>query len=156
MIIREATEKDLTQLVKLQSSLMKSESKMSSYLNLKKNFSEMAREFFTSQLKSKKAVVYIAEENNTIAAYIHLEMVEPLIPILNWKSDLNIHDLFVKKEFRKKGIAKKLLQTAIKFAKKKKADNLRVVLFSKNKEAIRAYESIGLSDEMRIMIKQLK
>jgi len=36
-----------------------------------------------------------------------------------------------------------------------KTDNLRVILFSRNKAAIKVYESMGLTDEMRIMIKRL-
>jgi len=54
-----------------------------------------------------------------------------------------IDDIFIKKEYRRKGYAKKLIESFIKITKNKKATKVRLGLRTKNKKALKLYKKLG-------------
>lgn len=71
---------------------------------------------------------------------------------------LNIHDLIVKKQFRRNGIGKKLLQEAARMARKAECCRLTLEVRSDNQKAKRLYSSAGFGpcdDPMEFWIMPL-
>jgi ribosomal protein S18 acetylase RimI-like enzyme len=89
--------------------------------------------------KMKKDAFFVAEENEIITGCIRVSIVD---------LDLGeIRQLCVDKEFRSKGIAQKLLETAVSFLKERKMRKLIVRCKSDNKDAIRLWEKNGFRQE---------
>ncbi len=69
------------------------------------------------------------------------------------KAGLWLEDLYVKPQFRNKGIGKKLLQSGAEIARKEKAGRYEWCVLDWNKNAIELYEKAGgkILDEWRIV-----
>lgn len=85
--------------------------------------------------------IFVATENNKIVGFITGE-------ILKKKAWYNvqlgeINNIFVLKEYRQKGIGKKLIETIINSFKEEGITNIQLYTFSNNTDAIKFYEKIG-------------
>jgi ribosomal protein S18 acetylase RimI-like enzyme len=67
-----------------------------------------------------------------------------------------IADLFVKKGYRKKGIATKLIQKIFQLSKRKKLNKVRLKVLPNNEKAIKLYEKLGFNLQKYQMEKKLK
>jgi ribosomal protein S18 acetylase RimI-like enzyme len=62
-----------------------------------------------------------------------------------------ISDVYVKEKFRRKGLAKELLQESLVYFKDKGFNDVRLNVFSFNEKAIKLYEQIGFQDVCKFM-----
>ncbi len=67
-----------------------------------------------------------------------------------------IYDLYVKPEFRNRGVGTALLYEAIDELKKKDVDFIQLTVISKNIPAIKLYKKFGFVETMKIMRLQTK
>ena len=86
--------------------------------------------------------IFVIEIDNIIIGSITV-LIEQKI-IRNFSKVLHIEDLVVKKEYRKKNIAKKLINYCINFAKKNKC--YKIILNCENKFKI-FYEKLGFNNK---------
>lgn len=91
-----------------------------------------------------KGFYLVAEENNKI--------IGELMITYEWSDwrDKNmwwIQSAYVKKNNRKKGVFKKMVDEIIKLAKNNDIDIIRLYVHKKNKNAINVYEKIGMKRE---------
>ncbi len=85
----------------------------------------------------------IAEENNKIAGFIAVDA-----NWVNYKGEkiLEIHELFVLPEFRRKGIASKLLNKALEYGIKKGLNKAELWVGKTNYRAINFYKQFGFEE----------
>lgn len=108
---------------------------------------------FKELLKNKKSIVLVCEENETICGFCFGKIVERATPTLKTVADLD--DIFVIDEFRKKGIASALYKEFEKIAKQGGAYQIRLWLWSFNKDAEAFYRKMGMSGQRIIMEKNI-
>ena len=90
-----------------------------------------------------KGGVLIADVGGRIAGYLFYGCSSPLI----LKEDIcRIFDLYVKPEFRGRGIGKRLLEAAINEIKSRGIKTIRIDVISSNERAINLYRKFGFED----------
>ena len=67
-----------------------------------------------------------------------------------------INDIYVKKEYRKNGIAKRLIFEGIKEFRKKGFLEVSLNVYSTNKHAISLYKSLGFQEASKLMTKTIE
>jgi len=122
--------------------LLKKNSRLNPYIELKENCNEIFRKYLKKNLKSKNSAVFIAEINGIQAGY-NLIYVKKNIPIFRLEKLSYISDLFVKKEFRGKGISSKLKTKAIEWFRKKGLSHASIAVWSDNIKAHSIYKKWG-------------
>jgi GNAT superfamily N-acetyltransferase len=158
MIIRKATVKDIPLLVGLWKEFMKDHDRIVIRANrkvkpyLERNTVAVAkyRKFITKNVKSRDAIVFIAEIDGKPAGY-NLNMIEKTIPIFKIKRIGYISDLFVRKPYRGKGVSTAFIKEAIRWFKKKGMKHVSLKVQANNK-ARKIYQKWGFMDyhiEMR-------
>jgi len=149
MIIRKAAKQDFKEYVALRKESIKEHSKL-----LKEKLMILTKSQINKELKelfSKRNVFLIAEEDKKIAGYlIGTLFKEP------WQRMGYVDDLFILKNFRKRGIAKLLVKEFIKIVKKEGLEKCSLGLIAKNKKALSLYSSLGFKIARYEMAKKLK
>lgn len=109
---------------------------------LKKNFKSLGKPHLKKQIYSKNSLVLVIEYNSRLIGY-GVFQVSKFPPIYLIGKEIGVCDIFIKKEFRGFGLAKKLLAEGKKWGRKKglKYSNLQVLFWNKN--AIKAYKKAG-------------
>jgi GNAT superfamily N-acetyltransferase len=105
--------------------------------------------------KSKKSYLLIAEEEGNVAGFLKIDIVE-IQKFFIVNKVIYLDDIFVKEEFRGKGVAKLLQQEAEKIAKKKKIKMLKARIYAFNTPAQKMAQSMGLTPLYSEYFKPLK
>jgi ribosomal protein S18 acetylase RimI-like enzyme len=93
---------------------------------------------FNKALSSKKHLILVEEENKILIGYLHgTYFSNP------YSKGGNVEDVFVLKEFRRKGIAKSMIAYFIKLLKNKGYKKIQLSVNTKNVHAIKLYEKLG-------------
>jgi ribosomal protein S18 acetylase RimI-like enzyme len=144
MKIRKATNKDWGEYLKIIIDKFSDENtKIPSKESIKKEFGRI--------MSSRDDILIIAEEDKKIIGYIHGKIKRNY-----WSSGGNIEYLFVSKDFRKKGIATKLIKEFISFLKKnKKFVKVTLNVNLKNINSIELYKKLGFETTSYVMRKRL-
>jgi ribosomal protein S18 acetylase RimI-like enzyme len=163
ILIRKARLKDINTLIRLENELYddqieylkESKSKNLGDFFLKKNSNIFLKKFILRTIRSKNGLVLIAEFDKKIAGYLII-IIKKNIPIFKLEKLAEITDLFIKEEFRGKGISNKLRAEVLNWCKIKKISSITLDLLPKNIHAKRIYEKWGFNEfliEMRMMIE---
>ena len=113
----------------------------------KKNFEQYAAKC----IKSRNSQLYVAEENGNLVAY-SLAIIKKTIPVFKIKELGYFADLYVKKQFRGKGISSRFKDLAIKWFRKRGIKYISIMVYHENKFAHSIYKKWGMFDyhvEMR-------
>jgi len=95
-----------------------------------------------NELNNQNTVFYFVYKDNIIAGYIKLNEFNAQNNIYGDDS-MELERIYVKKEFKGKGLGKYLLKKSTEFAKEKNKTFLWVGVWEKNKEAIEFYGKNG-------------
>ncbi len=95
--------------------------------------------------------MFVIEENQEIKAYIIGSLMKN-----SYQCGTYIDDIFVRKNARKKGFGKLLMNEFSKWSKLKNATKIRLGLRMNNKKAINLYKKIGFEIKHYEMEKKLK
>lgn len=156
--IRKATLEDIPQIVQLWTNFMenhdeivlKRNKRLESYVIRKKTAPNNYGSFLREQLQST-GTAFIAEVDGAAVGFTLL-VVKDEIPIYKIEKIGCISDLFVKEEFRGKGISSKIRDEALKWFKMQGISNISVLLYSDNPFVHSVYKKWGFFDykiEMR-------
>lgn len=139
MRIRKAKKEDFSGYLKLKREEEKDYSKITgkkiNYLKdslLKKEFLEI--------LRDKKILLLVIEENKKLIGYMHATFFKNI-----YRKGGYVGDIFVLKEFRRKGIATKLINKFIKVLKNRGYKMISLSVSIKNKKAVRLYKKLGFN-----------
>lgn len=107
---------------------------------------ELAKKYLTARLNNKEAIIFVATitENETIIP-VGFTLLYAKFSSVGAKTNWHIGDLYVARNFRKKGLGEKLLNTAIEFAKKDNASFISLNTANDNYNAQSLYETIGFT-----------
>lgn len=83
-------------------------------------------------LKKYKASIFVAVKDDTIVGYVLLR-IKKAEPWMIYKKYVYLDEIFVKKEYRRSGIAESLLYQTKKFAKSRKLDFIQARIWTFNK-----------------------
>jgi ribosomal protein S18 acetylase RimI-like enzyme len=110
--------------------------------------------FLQSILRSADNVILVAEDGGEIVAYVWAAL-EPL----SWKELRGpagfIHDLIVREESRRHGIARRLMDAAIEWLREQKAPRVVLWAAAPNDTAQALFESLGFRETMIEMTMEL-
>ena len=148
--IREAKIKDSATITELAKEFMnyhdetviKNNILMKPYLDKKKNHSAIFRKFLDKNIRSRNAVVFIAEADGIPAGY-SLNYIKKNVPIFKMEKIGYISDLFVKKEYRGNNISTKLKDCAMQWFRSKGINHISLCVYNDNEFAHSIYKRWG-------------
>ena len=153
MIIKEANSEQISKIIDLWIEFMKEHdeiiinenSELKEFEIKDENMGDAYSKFLKSHIESEDGVVFIAEENGEIVGYT-LIFIKDEIPIYKNKKIGYISDLYVKKDFRNKGISSRLMDKSMEWFKEKKIKFISAPLYSDNKFAHSLCKKWGFVD----------
>lgn len=105
---------------------------------------KLAENFITERLGNEESVIYVAINGNVPVGFTQLyPKYSSKRAVKNWI----LNDLYVDENYRKQGVAKKLIQTAIDFAKVNKAKFVQLETATDNYNAQHLYKSVGFIEQ---------
>lgn len=151
--IRRAKRKDLPKLVELALGLVRQHQNYDAQRFNLSNFEPIQdsyADFFTKQLRSKKAVILVAEFGETIVGYAFIRFEsESFVDLINESAWL--HDIYFDESARGKGIGKKFFAEIINAAKTLGSNSLMLSVSPHNTNAKKFFEQIGFRPTMQEM-----
>ncbi len=109
---------------------------------------EPSKNFFKKLIYSKKGIVLVAESDGKIIGFVHA--------IINKYKIGCIADLFIKKNFRKKGFGIKLFNELIKIFRSKKVKEIESSIWHTNEASLKLHKKLGFKPTNLWMSKKLK
>lgn len=103
---------------------------------------ESAKKFLLERITSNESVIFLAidEKQNTGMGFVQLY---PSFSSVSMKKIWILNDLFVHKDYRKKGIAEKLINACKNLVRQTNAKGLFLETHSSNSSAQRLYDKTG-------------
>lgn len=159
MIIQKATKKDLKELIKMGIEFEKEcikhlLSKNNPTKSLNKDAETKIKESTITDFNSKNNEFIIAKNNKIIIGVVRISKVK-LKGIYNTREIGKLNFLYVKKPFRKKGVASKLYNEAIKIFKQMGIEYISLLVDAKNDTALSFYKKQGFEEEDMGLIKRI-
>ncbi len=105
--------------------------------------------------KNHENIILLAIVESRAVAFIHAEIAENNDAASQIKKYGIIHDLYVKSEFRKLGIARKLLQESENLLKNLGATHIEISVFAPNFLAKNFYEKYGFEQRLITLGKRI-
>ena len=150
MKIREVGQNDINEITKM-------------YIELDNlHFKALPEKFFTSDvvdrneeiinlLGKENIILLVAEDKKSLCGFIQVSIKERIDPIIRNKKYGWLDVVFIKEQYRKKGVGKKLLETALIKLKTYNINNLELNVWEFNQNAINFYISQGFTSICRKM-----
>ena len=154
VLIRKGKDKDLPEIIENWKALIRSNLAYNQTIfKLKPNYMALGRKFMKKNLRARNIAVYVAEARGHVVGYIMVSVKKnPNIYAID--KEAYIGDLFVKSNFRRKGVGTLLLKETEKWAKHKKLLQLSLNTNVKNYLAQKAYSKFGF-DELNVKMVKL-
>jgi ribosomal protein S18 acetylase RimI-like enzyme len=107
--------------------------------------------FLADRLADDTMRVFVAEVNGRLVGMILLKMRSEEHPVKYTQHYLHISTLIVAADFQGQGVAQRLMDTAVAFAKEHNLSQLRLNVYDFNQRAITFYEKEGFTTLTRHM-----
>jgi ribosomal protein S18 acetylase RimI-like enzyme len=101
---------------------------------------EIAQKYIKQRLENDESIIFFQEEGGTCAGFTQLY---PTFDSVNVRKKIVLYDLFVREEFRRKGIAKSLMDAAKNYATENKFGSIELSTNKANIPGQSLYESLG-------------
>lgn len=141
LIIRKATVNDLEDILLLSDGLTLADLPYDKEVDVNWAHTEIGRKFYEDKINEVNGVCMVAEFNKKLVGYM-----------VAWKKDVasyrkvtvaELGNIFVKEEYRSKGVGKKLMEAFKDWAKQLKVDKVAVNVFALNEKGIAFYKREG-------------
>ena len=104
------------------------------------------QEFFRALLRSQTPAVFVAEIDDRVVGYVHVEVQRRGSgPFARGYDRLYVHQISVDPEFRRLGVGRSLMSRATEIATELELDSIALDTWSFNAEAQRFFEGLGFS-----------
>jgi len=155
-IIRKTTSNDVNSLVPLYGEMEVHIRQISldPFVTLGSDWRELTRRYFTEFSSRDDKLVLVAVKGTDIVGFL-TAMITTTLPIFVERNYGLLNDMFVKQEYRGKGIGKRLLMTATEWFKQKHMRRLELRVDARNSEAISFYEAHGFRIRSHTLKKEL-
>jgi len=149
MIIRTATLKDIEKVLSLGEQIFEIHSKARPDLFEKKPINYEYLKFVIEENNKK---IFIAEDNNELVGYCISSIYEVKNhPMFNDMLNINVEDFCVDKNYRKKGVGKKLFENVKNYAKENNVQFIELSVWEFNQNAMEFYKNMGMKIKLNIM-----
>ena len=101
---------------------------------------EIAQKYIKQRLENDESIIFFHEEEGTCAGFTQLY---PTFDSVNIRKKIVLYDLFVREEYRRKGIAKLLMDAAKNYATENKFGSIELSTNKSNTPGQTLYESLG-------------
>lgn len=155
MEIRQAALKDFNVILKLKLESKEEEKKINPSLKPIQDVKKHYGEYLHNDLSSEWRAVFVAEENNTMLG-LAIGKIYRTLKVAGYERSGYISNVYIKKEFRRKGIALELVKEVIKWFKQKGATNITLELYKNNSAATSLYHKMGFTDHCIKMKKKIE
>ena len=118
--------------------------------NSKKNFEA----HITKKIRSKNALVIVAEDNGFLVGYSISSIVHN-IPVFKLKKLGEINDLYVKPKYQEQGISSKFKKRALTWFKSRKIKSISLRVWVDNPRVIKIYKKWGFEEFQLVLRKRL-
>lgn len=145
MEIRRATIDDIDSILHLKRKLKETETKYNTSLEPFDKVKEHYRKYTRNDLISKHRRIYLAIVDDKIVGMILGKLYRSLM-IAGYKRRAYVSNLFVMKDYRKKGIGKALYNDLCNWFRENKVQEITLEIYSQNKIAQKLYKSIGFKE----------
>lgn len=115
------------------------------FIRHKKNARKMFEDFVRRNIRSPNGLVLVAEDKGKLVGY-SLNYIKKDVPVFIPDKTGYLSDLFVKKEYRGKGISSGFKKRAIKWFRKKGIKIASIAAHTENKEARKIYSKWGFEE----------
>lgn len=148
--IRKARLKEVGEISKLQGLLMEGHRKFDEYWQARKGARKAFASYAKRMIHSPNAVLFVAEDNGKIVGY-SLGKIEKRPPIFKIQKTGQITDAFVLKEYRRKGLAKRMVNRLIEWFKSKGIDIVELDVDNRNDIGMKVWKKMKFE---RYMIRK--
>ncbi len=154
MEIREATIKDFDGILNIKLEAKEEEREFNQFLKPVRDVKEHYEKYLRNDLNSEWRAVFVAEDNCKIIGLV-VGKIYRTLKISGYERSGYISNVYIKKEFRGKGIACKLVEEVIKWFKQKGATNITLEIYKNNKAAINLYQKFGFLEHCITLKKKI-
>ena len=106
----------------------------------------VVKDYFKNIIQDEKNILLCYEEDNKILGYTFLKPIE-----VNKEHAYIINGIYVEEEYRKRGIATKLIEESLKILKEKNIKIIDINAFCKNEAAMNLYKKFGFKETKVLM-----
>ncbi len=145
--IRDATEEDLPGVVSLWAMLAGHHEGISDDFKLAWDSKRKWAEYLDRKFSEISTKLIVAEEGDKLVGFM-LCLLSPNAPIFKERKIGVISDVFVLEALRRKGLANKMLEVAVKWFRKNKVRSVQLAVAHANLEARAVWRSIGFEPYM--------
>jgi ribosomal protein S18 acetylase RimI-like enzyme len=152
--IRRAKSRDMAFIVELWKRLSEEHAKLDERYSLRPEAEIVWARWAGQRLRDEASILLVAESGSDYVGYLvgHADEAQP---IFRQRSFATITDLFVVPEFRRKGVASKLLEEALAFFRSRDLEHVRLNVLVRDDMARAFYEKHGFGDFIYRMWKSL-
>lgn len=142
--------KHLEELDDLYKVIIASQSDLEPYYYQKAN---QSKEFIKSMITNPDSDILITLNQNEVTGFSAIKEVEsPGYPMFIKRKSAYILDLVVMPEYRRQGLAQKLLRDSVTWKEERKLDYLELCVLESNQAGLKLYETAGFDTFSRQMI----
>ena len=153
IIIRKATNKDLSEMIELIRDLTDYHYKIDKYYKPFSKYKGLYN-YMKDQLKDKNVKILVVEDGGKIIGCI-VGVITKAPSYITPKKIGNIDYIFIKENYRHKKIGEKLLKELLKWFKEKKIKHVEISVDARNKIGVKAWRKFGFYDYRIKMRKDL-
>jgi len=150
VMVREATEQDIPQIVELWKVLMDMHKELDPYFSRRKGCEEALAKFVTENIHNKDACVVVAEIGNEIAGYCQARITK-YPPVLETEQAVLLHDCFVREDVRGVGIGGKLVNSIRQWCRQNGHGRIDVHHSTKNPRSGEFWVKMGFKPYLRTL-----
>ncbi|MDO8571585.1 MAG: GNAT family N-acetyltransferase [bacterium] len=152
--IRRAKVSDIDSVVSLAMELMKMHAKQDPLFEMKIGVRPVYKKYFIEGLRSSKKILLIARDREIVVGYI-LAVYSERKPIFKIKNIGVVNEIYILPEYRKQGIARKLLEEIDNWFKKKNLHHSQLFVHGSNISAQKTWKALGFKSYMSAMHRSL-
>ena len=141
VIIRIANISDLELVLLLSDGLTLSDLPFDKEVNIEWAHSETGKKYYENKVKGVDGIFFVAEVGSQIVGYATAAKKE--VPTYRKVTVADLENIFVKEEFRSRGVGKMLVESFKNWAKESKFDKVSVNVFALNEKGIAFYKREG-------------
>lgn len=160
--VRKANIKDVDILIRLwirfmkvhDAAVLKRNPQLRPHTRLSNNAILIFRKFISTQIRSKNALVSIAQAGDKPVGYA-LTFIKKNIPVFDMDRLGYISDMYVAPEYQGKGVSSRLKDEAFKWLREKKMKYVSLVVYADNEHAHEVYKNWGFFDQSIEMRREI-
>lgn len=155
MEIRKADLKDFDELLKLKLESKEEERKFNNSLKPVQDVKDYYEVYLRNDLSSDWRAVFVAEENNSMIG-LAVGKIYRTLRVAGHERSGYLSNVYVKKEFRRKGIGLELTKEILNWFKQKGSTNVTLEIYPGNTAAVGLYQKFGFKNHCFIMKSRIE